>query len=119
MKDYTDLTVQAAEYLNDCAKLGYTNTVINKTITDIANHQVVVMENWSPKDDPRYQDMGAEAVTIYCYPNGTTYAVTGTQSCNSITYVVEGLQAALCMAEFVADSRLQFAYASKSFFNEA
>ncbi len=76
-----------------------------------------VMENWSPKQDPAYLDMGAGQVTLYCYPNGKTYAVTGTQDAGTYTYVVEGLQAALFLVQYFADDGISTWYLTQNTVN--
>ena len=77
---------------------------------NLPNQGLKVMQDWSAKQDPEYQDMGAEEITLYCYPNGITYAVTGTQNGGSFTYKVEGLKAALFLIEYITDISVQMFY---------
>lgn len=78
---------------------------------NLPNQGLKVMQHWSPiYQDPEYQDMGADTVTLYCYPNGITYAVTGTQNGASFTYKVEGLKAALFLIEYLTDESVQMFY---------
>jgi len=98
------------QYLEDCFnKLGLT--------FDTPNQYFRVMENWSPDQDPLYLDMGAGQVTLYCYPNGKTYAVTGSQDGGTYTYVVQGLQAALFLVEYFANDGISTWYMSENTVN--
>jgi hypothetical protein len=92
-------TQRVSQYLEDSFNK------LNLTF-DTPDQYFRVMENWSPKQDPAYLDMGADEVTLYCYPNGKTYAVSGTQNHATCTYVVQGLQAALFLVQYFADDSI-------------
>ena len=92
-------TQRVSQYLEDSFNK------LNLTF-DTPDQYFRVMESWSPSQDPAYLDMGADEVTLYCYPNGKTYAVSGTQNHATCTYVVQGLQAALFLVQYFADDSI-------------
>jgi hypothetical protein len=96
----TDTTAQyytqlAFRYLDDRLK--------ELNVLPIPGDHLKVMLDWHPTQDPRFLDMNAGQVTLYTYPNAKTFAVTGTADGTSVTYVVEGLQYALLLVEYLAD----------------